>query len=276
MNTMKLFSERYGYVRPRDVFIKEDMPIEVQNAICTCYDELKRIHAISIVWNRLETYVWTNFLNQRLSTQKFRYPVITDYLERKDIPWYKKLDLIEFTLNYFYAQRINPDIINAFIQSLNFHFERLYFGYRVVALKITSITTEEEINTIETAIAEAKDNVREHLNNALKLFANHPEGNWSGSIKESISAIEAYCRELTGKNTLGDALKELQKLFPDVPQVLITAFEKLYVYTNDAKTGIRHALMDATATYTPSSAEAQFMLVSCSAFLNYLKMKVGK
>ena len=37
--------------------------------------------------------------------------------------------------------------------------------------------------------------------------------------------------------------------------------------------GIRHALMDDTAEYVPGAEEALFMLVSCSAFINYLNSK---
>ena len=45
------------------------------------------------------------------------------------------------------------------------------------------------------------------------------------------------------------------------------AFNILYGYTSDAN-GIRHALLDeANLTFD----EAKFMLVSCSAFINYLK-----
>ena len=53
-----------------------------------------------------------------------------------------------------------------------------------------------------------------------------------------------------------------------------SAFEKLYVYTNHEDTGIRHALMDDEENYTPTAEEALFMLISCSAFINYLDQKV--
>ena len=49
---------------------------------------------------------------------------------------------------------------------------------------------------------------------------------------------------------------------------------KLYAYTNQPDTGIRHALMDDDDTYTPASEEALFMLVSCSSFINYLNIKL--
>lgn len=46
-----------------------------------------------------------------------------------------------------------------------------------------------------------------------------------------------------------------------------SAFEKLYGYTSDAN-GIRHAgnIGGNSSTFE----EAKFMLVSCSAFINYL------
>jgi hypothetical protein len=58
------------------------------------------------------------------------------------------------------------------------------------------------------------------------------------------------------------------------PKLLKTAWDKLYAYTNQKDTGIRHALMDADSTYVPSVDEALYMLVSCSAFINYLRKKL--
>ena len=82
------------------------------------------------------------------------------------------------------------------------------------------------------------------------------------------------CQIITQNNkaTLGDALKLLKdKIHP----ALKSAFEKLYGYTSDAN-GIRHAngLGEGNLTFE----EAKYMLISCSAFVNYLKenFKEGK
>lgn len=56
-----------------------------------------------------------------------------------------------------------------------------------------------------------------------------------------------------------------------IPSMLKSAFVKLYAYTNDESTGIRHALMDDSDT--PGFDEAKFMVVSCCAFINYLQGK---
>lgn len=59
-----------------------------------------------------------------------------------------------------------------------------------------------------------------------------------------------------------------------IPSVLRKAFENLYGYTNDEKTGIRHSLMDESAQYVPGAEEALYMLITCSAFINYLNSKM--
>ena len=115
-----------------------------------------------------------------------------------------------------------------------------------------------------------------YLETALQLYAKRPDSDYRNSIKESISAVEVICREKTGENTLGKALNNLEKSGIYIPSMLQTAFDKLYAYTNLPDTGIRHALMDDTDNYTPSAAEALFILVSCSAFINYLMMKESK
>ena len=108
----------------------------------------------------------------------------------------------------------------------------------------------------------------------MELYARRPVADYRNSIKESISAIEAFCREKTGTNTLGKALDQLKKNRITIPGQLKEAFEKLYAYTNQPDTGIRHALMDSDGTFAPGAEEALFMLVSCSSFLNYLNSKI--
>ncbi len=38
---MGLFSERYGYIKPSEVIIREKITLEIQNAICSYYDRLQ-------------------------------------------------------------------------------------------------------------------------------------------------------------------------------------------------------------------------------------------
>lgn len=161
-------------------------------------------------------------------------------------------------------------IVDTFVQLINSTFKRLNYAYRVVDDHIVEISDDEEIKTIEQSLVQTSA-VKTHLSSALKLLSDRTTPDYRNSIKESISAVEALCREITGENTLGEALKRLEKKGITISSFLKSGFEKLYVYTNDSKTGIRHALMDDTEV--PTFDEAKFMLVACSAFVNYIQGK---
>lgn len=278
---MGLFSERYGYKKVSDVIIREEITDEIKNAICSCFDELLHIYSIKgypvpyIELNELGKHVWTKFFNKRLSNYDYNSFSIPSCIEDPHAQWYEVLDLIEFSIKYMHHRDEGTGLSASihFVALLNSEFERLNFAYRIVNCEIIEITSEHEIETIEYAIDNSPRNVKMHLNSALEKLAQRPDGDYRNSIKESISAVEAFCREKTGESTLGKALSKLEQKNIIIPQSLKSAFSKLYEYTNHADTGIRHALMDDEGTYTPTADEALFMLVSCSAFINYLERK---
>jgi hypothetical protein len=148
-------------------------------------------------------------------------------------------------------------------------------GYRLVSGRIVEITSEEEIKAIEQALAlpDSLKPVREHLSQSLTLLSNRQKPDYRNSIKESISAVESLAKIISKQNgaTLGPALDAVEKK-TKLHAVLKQAFQKLYGYTSDAQ-GIRHALMDEP---TLDAEDAKFMLVSCSAFVNYLVVKAQK
>lgn len=287
---MALFSERYGYTKPSEVLIRETMTEEMENALCTCYDVL----ADSLsrggysyndeTYKEMELFLWTDFLNKRRNDFYGDYGgymiVATRVLKDKEMEWFMKLNMVELSVKWLYAIGTKDPLIvklaNAFTGRINSEFERLNYAYRFVEKEIVEISSKEEIVAIETALKKSENNVMVHLQSALNLLAKKPTGDYRNSIKESISAVEAVCREMTGTNKLGDALDELEKLGIGIPKVLKIGFDKLYGYTNNKETGIRHALMDNEGSYIPSSAEAIFMMVSCSAFINYLYAKQAK
>lgn len=280
---MATFSERYGYVTPRTAVIREDMPTDVINAVCSCFSDLKSRYNDYMHYNYsyLERNIWRYFLNRKSGEfPAFKHDIPTGYIA-SDTPWYKKLDLIEFVIKYMIHESTEHntprglELCHWFSNTLNKEFERLHYGYRIVGNKVAPITSETEIEAVEKALAGSKDNIKVHLSEALKLFSDKEHPDYRNSIKESISAVEALCRELTGKSTLGKALNQLESQGITIQSQLKEAFTKLYAYTNQPDTGIRHSLMDDDATYHPSYNEAYFMLVSCSAFINYLRGVAG-
>lgn len=272
-----MFSERYGYVKPSDVLIIGKITIDIQNAICSCIDRLFRN-----LFDRSESvgrHVWTSYLKER-DAKYYDNSFITEYIENTEIEWFKKLDMVEAVIEALHMSlnwgrnymNIHQNAIY-FIDDLNAEFKKNHFAYRIIDNIVVEISNEEEIKTIEQAQEENTNNIRIHLSQALRLCSNRDTPDYRNSIKESISAVEAYCREKTGCSSLGDALNKLKKVGLEIPSDLNTAFVKLYAYTNQKDTGIRHALMVDDGTYTPTYAEAIFMVVSCSAFINYLNAK---
>lgn len=280
------FSERYGYVKPANVLKRGCLDAECATALCNCFDflykwlnqfDLSRSMGYDSTYSNMEEKIWCFFMNQRRDTF-YEYSghkiVATEYLQSESIEWFKKFDMIEFAITHLrhvhkqYSE--HSSIINSFIKLLNDTFKRLSYAYRVVDDQIVEITDDEEIETIEKAIDQSTT-IKTHLSAALKHLSKMPVPDYRNSIKESISAVEVVCREITGELTLGPALKQLERKGVALPSSLKAAFEKLYVYTNDQQTGIRHALMDDS--YSPQYPEAKFMLVACSAFVNYIQEK---
>lgn len=160
------------------------------------------------------------------------------------------------------------------IEQLNNILEREYVGYRYVDRYIIPITDQNEIESINEALENSQDKVVNHLTKALKMLSDRDNPDYSNSIKESISAVEAMCSViLKAPDTLGAALKKLEDQGVLIHPALKSAFIQLYGYTSDAS-GIRHSgqLGGKDATFE----EAKYMLVTCTAFINYLKGLIAK
>jgi len=114
--------------------------------------------------------------------------------------------------------------------------------------------------------------VKTHLTRALELYSDRKTPDYRNSIKESISSVESLARIIIANDnaTLGQALKEIEKKH-QIPAALKAAFSSLYGYTSE-EGGIRHSLLENGVTV--DIEEARFMLIACSAFVNYLISKI--
>lgn len=149
-------------------------------------------------------------------------------------------------------------------------------GYRFLNDKFINITSEEELEEISKATDSPYESVSTHFRKALTLYSDRKKPNYENSIKESISAVEAMCCIITGATgsqaTLGNTLKKLETNGVVIHSAMKAGFEKMYGYTSDAD-GIRHGGIDFT---NAPAEDAKYMLVSCSAFVNYLIEKCSK
>lgn len=178
--------------------------------------------------------------------------------------WHRLYSFLEFVIEM--NQRSTGETL---VENCNKVLERENSAYRFVSGKVTPITSSDEIEEIEKAISgsDRYAGVRTHLQTSLGFLVDRQNPDYRNSIKESISAVESLAKKLVedDKATLGQALKVLEKKHSLHPSLKI-AFSALYGYTNDAD-GIRHSLLDEASKLT--KADARFMLICCSAFINF-------
>lgn len=275
---MRSFSQRKGLTPIKEIFQIEDIDQDLKNALWNCltiYYWDKRDFFIDkegkdFVY--LIKVIWINFFKEKLDEMSFKTP--ENIYKYKNFffkaEWYRIYDFIEFIINNSDGDLVSRK--DVFVDVTNRILERELSGYRIVENLITQITSKEELESIEDALNSTKkiSPVKIHLERALQLLSDRKNPDYRNSIKESISAVESLCKLITGdKNaTLGLALKKIEATHKIHP-ALHKSFSLLYGYTSDSD-GIRHALLENEAL---KQEDAKYMLVSCSAFINYLQQK---
>jgi hypothetical protein len=181
--------------------------------------------------------------------------------------WAQFFDLLQFVANFANSTRGQSRIV-AF-EVLNTILKSEGCAYRFVAEELSPLTNELEIAEVTQAAAARIDSVGVHIREALKSLPPNLGYNPRTSIKESISAVEAALKNLTGEiaATLGDGLKHFERQYGPLHKSLRRGLDHMYNFTNGPD-GIRHALSDEAAEVTVD--DARFMVVACSAFANYL------
>jgi hypothetical protein len=282
---MKLFSARKGIKPLKNVIQINSMDTDLRNRLWNAlisfywnqYGEFRKGFYVSRSQKRymqvLVNQLWHDYFKRQLDTLDDNWTEVYSELRSYffGCAWNEVYDFIEFIANTYYDKASNQQFMDFCNQIL----EGEISAYRFVGGQITPMTSQEEIETIEDALINGSNLSSKHLKQALTHFVDREAPDYRNSIKESISAVEAICNQITAKpnSSLGDALNAIEKqgvlkLHPALKQ----AFSKFYGYASDGD-GIRHALQEETNV---SSEDAKFMLVSCSAFINYITIKASK
>ena len=274
-----MFSEKYGYKEPK-VIQYENVSNELRNRVWNLFYQSeirdgKLAERLSLALNGGQTIEEKildrlGILINSAGKSKTAEEQLKEYVIRHS-RWYEVYDFIDIHLSY-----LGEDERKIRSKEYNIILEQEKAGYRVINAEIAPITNEVEINTIEQATDTAFESVNQHIQKALKLYADIKAPDYENSIKESISAVEAMCCTITGMSganaTLGKALKKLKDHGVHIHQAMESAFLSLYGYTSD-EDGIRHGGVDFKSA---PSEDAKYMLISCSAFVNYLIEKYEK
>lgn len=157
---------------------------------------------------------------------------------------------------------------DAFAEAINDRFETYLVGYRFIGNEITPVDSSAEAAAIESALEDALSvaGARHALERAVELLADRQNPDYPNSVKESVSAVEAVTKKITGETTLGAGLKKLQESGLTIHPALKDGWLKLYGWASD-EDGVRHGAIDAASV---DQTMAKYILVSCSAFVSYL------
>lgn len=268
------FSERQGFKNFNDFIQTDSMDDSLRNSI----------------WNTILTVYYSKHIHNCVKTIAYHFrktPLdelpYEDYAKREwlkkyffGLNWYEVYDLIEFLVTHHnliieekYSSKTRQQC-----EMWNYILERDNSGYRFIGESLAPISSPVEISevnkTLELTTKYRLKGPFDHITTAIEHLSKKPEPDFRNSIKESISAIESIAKIISNEDSQGlsGALKILDEKV-NIHGALKTSFLNLYGYTSD-EGGIRHSLLEQSkVTYD----EAKFMLVSCSAFLNYLIAK---
>ncbi len=269
------FSERKGLRKVKTEISKDKLDQEVKNGLWNVF--------IKTIWydikqGNLSGYVLDFF--RRMWDELFKLTIdkiptfgnLYSYLHKLffiEFEWNESVDFIEFLAENY----PNPHYRNIFIKNCNEIFRRELYIYRILDNGVIIELPDEEATSEINRVLEYKDSlnlVKVHIETAIKMLK---EKDYRNSIKESISGVETIGRLITGKRKaeLSRVLKVIE-VHISIHPAFKSALEKFYAYTSD-ENGIRHSLMEVSDL---DVEDAHFMLIACSAFINYLKEKAIK
>jgi hypothetical protein len=278
---MKLsFSERLG-LRNKNTLSKEELSDELRNALWSIFIETffskrnviqshnrRKLSELSEFYKDL----WMDFFRRPIDELEItlgeiypnkHYTFVRNWFF--NAKWNDAYDLLEYCANLDDYDAIT------FKEKCNEYLKRDLAAFRFIDDQLVEINSEEEIIEIEKALnnSDKFKPIKAHLTAALNSMS-HGSTDYRNSVKESISAVESCCNILLNSTkTLGQALKQIEANF-HIPRGIKNGFSSIYGYASH-EDGIRHGLTEEANNV--GIEEARFMLITCSAFINYLLSK---
>lgn len=276
---MASFAERMGHRAARTVVQSDDLDGDTRTALWNILFALRQL------WEKRAADTYREVKAERdllkaVWTWEFKYAAdeqpnpghVWSAIKKHVLSgeWFDVLDMIEEIVKYVYRYEDDSrkDHAELLAEAFNNTFESQLVGYRFIGRKITPVDSNVEAEAVsgaQEATAELAG-ARHALDRAVEHLADRQKPDYPNSIKESISAVEAVVRTITGETTLGSGLSKLESAGLTIHPALKGAWSKMYGYTSDDD-GIRHGGIEAA---NADQALAKYMLVTCSAFVSYL------
>ena len=274
------FSDRIGVTQPPELLQIESMndPLRASlwNVINAYFEDSRGWSA----WDAVARVTAVNFTKVPVDSLPVYAHLYKGWVRDQyfSLQWFDVYNYIEFlTLVVSGILPDHTDPQEKLTDDFNYILERENSGYRFLSGELAPITSVLEIDEISSAMLStqgaALNGANAHLKTALALFSQKPTPDFRNATKEAISAIESIATILGATAPgLAGSLGALSKKAPIHP-ALTQAFIKLYGYASN-EGGIRHSLGEQDSAV--GFDEAKYMIVACSAFMNYLIAKTDK
>lgn len=259
---MTTFSERYGYKADRSrLYQLEEMDVRLKNAIWNFLRQRYFNYAYPDDARSMLTSVWTEVAGKRIdelsNVRRRRLEQVLSWYSRAS--WNEVYDTLEHLLKKGSSK--NRTDINALLF-------REGSAYRFIGDLIAPITNDDELEEVESVLQHVGPFgvASQHIRQAVDHLGDRENPDVRNTIKEAISAVESAAKVGSGDPTadIDKALKGLE-LHPQLAQ----AWKNMYNWTSD-EGGLRHGKSEMSQV---GLAEARYMVVACSAFVNYLIAK---
>ena len=174
-------------------------------------------------------------------------------------------DLLQFVMKHEYV----PDGFREYVVTT---LQESMCAYTIIegVWTIVPSAIPEQHTSVERAFGTLQSGpfgaARRHLSDAAECINS---GDYAGSVRESIHAVESVARRIDGnsRRSLAPALESLSRSGLVFHSAFRTGIEKLYGYTSDEE-GIRHSLSKETTNV--DLADAVFMFGACASFAAFL------
>ena len=250
---MASFAERMGHRAARSLIQADDLDVETRtelwNLLVLLQEDLISSHMVDPQQPKVLDAVWERQF-KRARDERPSDGVVWSVVKKVilEAQWFEVLDLIESIVKYLdmYPSGYSRNRAAVMSDAFNDRFEHFLVGYRFIGMEITPVDSTMDATAVSDALEStgALAGARHHLERAIELLADRQNPDHANSIKESISAVEAIVKKVTGEGTLGAGLVKLEASGLVIHPSLKLAWSKMYGWTSNAD-GIRHAGIEA-------------------------------
>jgi hypothetical protein len=286
------FSERQGFVQPKNIRFRDELPYKLRSPIIDLARKRTGVKWLrKIVIGELDPYG----IGAHKAPQPLKSPLQSsaqfenlrpvhgdpDLQATHDLiaecPWFRVYDVVEATyralsLPVQEGDRIVKDHAPEFETEINEYFWYAEIGWQLRDGLITTRGDDAFESTINTAVnileQAQRPTARGHILSAIAALSSRPKPNTSGAVSHATNAVECVLGEVTGQSmTLGKYLDKHSDLFHPAMK---KGLDGIYGYASDE--GARHG-KEGTE---PKREEAEFVLATCAAVCTLLTRKHPK